>query len=60
MAQATPVAEAGGEVVYLVRANHIGRPAFATTLAGTKVWSAARPSARAAAFGRKTVHRTVF
>jgi RHS repeat-associated protein len=30
-------------VIYLIRADHIGRPAFATTLAGTKVWSAVYP-----------------
>ena len=29
-----------GRAVTLIRADHIGRPAFATTLAGTKVWSA--------------------
>ena len=33
-----PVIENG--VIYLIRADHIGRPSFATTLAGTKVWSA--------------------
>ena len=35
-----PVAVIEGGVIYLIRADHIGRPAFATTLAGTKVWSA--------------------
>ena len=35
-----PVAVIEGGVVYLIRADHIGRPSFATTLAGTKVWSA--------------------
>ena len=35
-----PVAVIEGGVVYLIRADHIGWPLFATTLAGTKVWSA--------------------
>jgi RHS repeat-associated protein len=35
-----PVAVIEGGVIYLIRADHIGRPVFATTLAGTKVWSA--------------------
>jgi RHS repeat-associated protein len=35
-----PVAVIEGGVIYLIRADHIGRPSFATTLAGTKVWSA--------------------
>jgi hypothetical protein len=26
-----------GGVIYLIRADYIGRPSFATTLAGTKV-----------------------
>jgi RHS repeat-associated protein len=34
------VAVIEGGVVYLIRADHIGRPSFATTLAGTRVWSA--------------------
>ena len=34
------VAVIEGGVVYLIRTDHIGRPSFATTLAGTKVWSA--------------------
>jgi hypothetical protein len=29
-----------GGVISFVRADHIGRPVFATTAAGTKVWSA--------------------
>ncbi|MEZ5886868.1 MAG: RHS repeat-associated core domain-containing protein [Paracoccaceae bacterium] len=35
-----PVAVVEGGQVYLVRVDHIGRPVFATTLAGTQVWSA--------------------
>jgi RHS repeat-associated protein len=35
-----PVAVIEGGQVWLVRADHIGRPVFATTLAGTQVWSA--------------------
>lgn len=35
-----PIAVIEGGVVYLIRADHIGRPAFATTLSGTTVWSA--------------------
>ena len=35
-----PVAVVEGGQVYLVRADHIGRPSYATTLTGTQVWSA--------------------
>jgi len=35
-----PLAVIEGGVVYLVRTDHIGRPSFATTMAGTPVWSA--------------------
>jgi len=35
-----PVAVIEGGVVYFVRSDHIGRPVFATTSAGTVVWTA--------------------
>jgi RHS repeat-associated protein len=35
-----PIAVIEGGVVSFVRADHIGRPVFATNAAGTKVWSA--------------------
>ncbi|WP_284164820.1 RHS repeat domain-containing protein [Frigidibacter sp. SD6-1] len=35
-----PVAVIEGGQVYLVRVDHIGRPVFATTMAGTVVWRA--------------------
>lgn len=34
-----PLAVIEGGQIYLIRIDHIGRPAFATTMAGTKVWS---------------------
>jgi len=35
-----PVAVIEGGVVYFIRADHIGRPVFATNAAGVKVWTA--------------------
>ena len=35
-----PVAVIEGGVVYYVRADHIGRPAFATDVTGAVIWSA--------------------
>ncbi|MGB7271449.1 MAG: RHS repeat-associated core domain-containing protein, partial [Albidovulum sp.] len=35
-----PLAVVEGGQIYLVRADHIGRPIYATTMAGTKVWEA--------------------
>jgi len=35
-----PIAVIEGGVVYYVRSDHIGRPVFATTQAGTVVWTA--------------------
>ena len=35
-----PVALIEGGTVYYVRADHIGRPVFATSSAGVKVWEA--------------------
>ncbi|NSX55519.1 RHS repeat domain-containing protein [Parasulfitobacter algicola] len=36
----TPVAVIEAGQVYFIRADHIGRPLFATNTAGTKVWQA--------------------
>lgn len=36
----SPLAVIEGGQIYLIRTDHIGRPAFATTMAGTQVWSA--------------------
>ena len=36
----SPVAVIEGGVVSLIRADHIGRPVFATNTAGSKVWTA--------------------
>jgi RHS repeat-associated protein len=35
-----PIAVIEGGQVYLIRADHIGRPVFATTVSGLQVWSA--------------------
>ncbi len=56
-----PIAVIEGGTVYYIRADHIGRPVFATNAAGVKLWSAIPgPRRRARAFGGKTVHWTVF
>ncbi|MBS0564979.1 MAG: RHS repeat-associated core domain-containing protein [Proteobacteria bacterium] len=36
-----PIAVIEGGVTYLIRTDFIGRPAFATNMAGTRVWSLA-------------------
>lgn len=53
----TPVAVIVGGRIYYVRTDWIGRPVFATTSAGTVVWTTARGSARSTV---RTLHWSVF
>ena len=55
-----PVAVIEGGVISFVRADHIGRPVFATNASGVKVWTAIPGPRRCArAFGGKTLHWSV-
>jgi len=54
------VAVIEGGVIYLIRAEQIRRPAFATTLSGTRVWSATPALAGWLGRSGETVHGTVF
>ncbi|MBN8631583.1 MAG: hypothetical protein J0L76_12080 [Rhodobacterales bacterium] len=52
-----PVAVIEGGVISFVRADHIGRPVFATNASGAKIWTAIPgPHKCARAFGGKTLH----